>query len=200
MAFLIFLAAAAGTGIVAANFDGRSRLGFRPCFRFGVRFHNLGPDALVIGDPGCPVCVTNPGAVCQDPRFICSPADGHNHPHLIGFADYELLDFKGNMLRQGGKKSFCVRDNRCDSGTPFFTCNNQGISPMCVDDYDPSLGWFSAKRIVPPYWPPLSHWCGGVYGLSGKRCCTGGRWQPARPRLPRRSSRSAGGADSKNIM
>jgi hypothetical protein len=118
----------------AAATDGRLLL------RFGVRFHNLGPDPLVIGDPGCPACALNPGAVCQDPRFICSPADGHNHPHLIGFADYQLLDFKGNSLREGGKKSFCVRDNRCTSGSPFFTCDNEGISPSCVDDYDPSLG------------------------------------------------------------
>jgi len=112
----------------------------RLLLRFGVRFYNVGNDPLVIGDPGCPVCAVNPGAVCEDPRFICSPADGHDHPHLIGFADYELLDFAGNTLRQGGKKSFCVRDNRCDDGTPVFDCTNQGLSPGCVDDYDPSLG------------------------------------------------------------
>src|SRR5215510_300626 len=127
-----------GTGDVAEGCAGATD--GRLLLRFGVRFHNVGNDPLVIGDPGCPVCAVNPGAVCEDPRFICSPADGHNHPHLIGFADYELLDFQGNTLRQGGKKSFCVRDNRCDDGTPVFDCTNQGLSPGCVDDYDPSLG------------------------------------------------------------
>jgi len=127
-----------GTGDVAEGCAGGTT--GRLLLRFGVRFHNTGTDPLVIGNPGCPVCAANPGAICEDPRFICSPADGHNHPHFIGFANYELRDFEGNLLRQGGKKSFCVRDNRCDSGTPVFDCNNQGISPGCVDDYDPSLG------------------------------------------------------------
>ncbi|HJQ85368.1 MAG TPA: lysyl oxidase family protein [Candidatus Binatia bacterium] len=119
----------------AGGTDGRLLL------RFGVRFYNVGDAALVIGDPGCPVCADNPGAVCEDPRFICSPADGHNHPHFIGFANYELRDWQGNVIRQGGKKSFCVRDNRCGDGvTPVFDCSNQGISSGCLDDYDPSLG------------------------------------------------------------
>jgi hypothetical protein len=112
----------------------------RLLLRFGVRFHNVGPDPLVIGDPGCPECAPNPGAICEDPRFICSPADGHNHPHFIGFANYQLMDPQGNIVREGGKKSFCVRDNRCPDGTRSFDCTNQGISPGCVDDYDPSLG------------------------------------------------------------
>jgi lysyl oxidase len=114
--------------------------GGRLLLRFGVRFHNVGLDPLVIGDPGCPLCVDNPGALCADPRFICSPADGHNHPHFIGFASYRLMDFQGNVLREGGKKSFCVRDNRCPDGTRFFDCTNQGLRAGCVDDYDPSLG------------------------------------------------------------
>jgi hypothetical protein len=127
-----------GTGDVAegcaAATEGRLLL------RFGIRFYNLGPDALVIGDPRCPDCATSPGTVCVDSRFLCSPADGHDHPHLIGFARYQLLDVRGNTIREGGKKSFCVRDNSCPDGTPTFDCSNMGISPGCVDDYDPSLG------------------------------------------------------------
>src|SRR5690242_12239084 len=112
----------------------------RLLLRFGVRFHNVGPDALVIGDPLCPDCALNPGVMCGDPRFICSPAEGHNHPHLIGFADYALYDFQGNVLRAGGKKSFCVEDNTCPDGNLVFDCTNQGISPGCTDDYNPTLG------------------------------------------------------------
>ena len=81
-----------GTGDVAEGCAGATD--DRLLLRFGVRFRNVGADPLVIGDPGCPICLENPGALCADPRFICSPADGHNHPHFIGFADYELLDFQ----------------------------------------------------------------------------------------------------------
>ena len=94
----------------------------------------------MIGDPGCPNCATNPGTLCTDPRFICSPADGHDHPHLLNWMRYELLDMAGNLIQLGGKKSFCVRDNRCVAGVPAFSCTNQGLSAGCVDDYPPYLG------------------------------------------------------------
>ncbi len=128
-----------GAGDVAEGCAGATT--GRLLLRFGIRFHNQGGVALAIGNPGCPDCKANPGAICTDDRFICSPADGHNHPHFVNFALYQLLDFKGNLVKLGGKKSFCLRDNYCDNGaSPSFVCTNQGLSPGCTDDYDPSLG------------------------------------------------------------
>jgi len=114
----------------------------RTLVRFGVRSHNVGADPIVLGDPGCPDCMTNPGAVCENPQFICSPAQGHNHPHLLDFARYELLDMAGAPVARGTKVSFCLLDTGClAGGTQTFTdCSYQGISPGCYDDYRPDLG------------------------------------------------------------
>jgi hypothetical protein len=120
----------------AGTTDGRTLV------RFGVRSYNLGPDTLVAGDPGCPDCATNPGAICANPQFECSPAQGHNHPHFLDFARYELLDLDGNQVAAGGKRSFCMLDSACPGGgEPVFTdCTYQGISAGCYDDYHPDLG------------------------------------------------------------
>jgi Lysyl oxidase len=113
----------------------------RTLLRFGVRFYNVGQDSLVIGDPQCPDCTTNPGVVCGDPRFLCSPADGHGHPHYEGFATYELFDVAGRRLAVGGKRSFCIRESACPPGTSaIFTCDFQGIQPGCFDYYARTLG------------------------------------------------------------
>jgi len=114
----------------------------RTLIRFGVRSHNVGADPIFLGDPGCPDCTTNPGAVCQNPDFICSPAQGHDHPHFLDFARYELLDMAGTPVARGTKASFCLLDSGClAGGTQTFTdCSYQGISPGCYDDYKPTLG------------------------------------------------------------
>jgi hypothetical protein len=113
----------------------------RTLVRFGVRFYNIGADPLVIGDPMCPDCSQNPGVVCGDPRFICSPADGHDHPHYIDFARYELVDADGRLLALGAKRSFCIRESWCPPGTPVtFTCDDMGVQSGCYDYYAPSLG------------------------------------------------------------
>lgn len=107
--------------------------------RFGLRTHNIGDEAEVIGDPGCPNCALFPGAACADPDFVCSPADGHMHPHFASFGRYELLDMRGNVVKLGAKRGFCLRDDSSCGSSPF-TCYNQGISPGCFDDYHPELG------------------------------------------------------------
>jgi hypothetical protein len=114
----------------------------RTLLRFGVRFFNAGEDTLTIGDPQCPDCETNPGALCDDTRFVCSPADGHNHPHYDGFAHYQLLAMdERTVVAVGAKVSFCIRETACPEGTPVIhTCENQGIQPGCYDYYDPTLG------------------------------------------------------------
>jgi lysyl oxidase len=129
------------SGDVAEGCAGGTRN--RTLVRFGVRFWNYGTDPLVIGTPGCPDCEENPGAVCEDPRFICSPADGHNHPHFDDFASYELLDPAGAVVARGFKASFCVRENGCANGEPSgdYSCEDrQGIGVECYDYYRSSLG------------------------------------------------------------
>jgi len=112
----------------------------RTLLRFGTKVMNLGPDDLVIGDPGCPDCQTNPGAVCQDPRFVCSTALGL--PHFQSAARFELLDPSGATVVVGGKRGYCFNDDECAGGkSPFYTnCDtNQGLSVDCIDDYESFL-------------------------------------------------------------
>jgi hypothetical protein len=113
----------------------------RTLVRFGVHFLNVGTDALELGDPGCPDCETNPGAICTNTQYECSPSDGHNHPHYIDFAEYELLDVQGNVLGLGGKRTFCALDYTCpDDFEPVYDCEFQGISAGCDDYYHSELG------------------------------------------------------------
>lgn len=112
----------------------------RTLLRFGTKVLNLGPDDLVIGDPGCPDCTTNPGAPCQDPRFVCSTALGL--PHFQSAARFELLDPSGTTVVVGAKRGYCFNDDECNGGkSPVYTdCStNQGLSVGCIDDYESFL-------------------------------------------------------------
>jgi hypothetical protein len=132
--------ATVGSGDVAEGCAGATT--GRTLLRFGVRSINVGATPLEMGDPGCPDCTTNPGAICGNPLFECSPADGHDHPHFSDFGRYELLDPAGNLVAGGGKRSFCMLDTACPGGgTRVYTdCEFQGISPGCYDEYAPTLG------------------------------------------------------------
>lgn len=103
--------------------------------RYSLRARNLGPDDLVLGDPGCPDCQGNPGAACTNPLYVCSPA--HGHAHFEGFAVGELVDGHGTVVAQSRKYGFCLLDYEC--GQTKFDCNNQGISAGCADIYDTGL-------------------------------------------------------------
>ncbi len=81
----------------------------------------------------------HPLEVCANPDFICSPAAGHDHPHYASYARYELLNAQGTVVVLGHKQGFCLRDTAC-SGSPVYTCTNQGISADCSDLYHASLG------------------------------------------------------------
>lgn len=109
--------------------------------RFGVRTTNVGPVPLMLGDPACPDCLDEPGAICGNPQFHCSPAGGHDHPHYTDYARYELIDDADGVVATGGKLGFCLLDDRCPAGVPeIFTCDFQGLSPQCSDYYNPELG------------------------------------------------------------
>ena len=110
----------------------------RTLLNFSIRTLSLGPDDLVMGDPGCPDCSTNPGAACTNPLYVCSEA--HGHPHFEGFARAELLDADDNVLVTGHKQGFCLLDLDCPGSIPpQFTCGYQGITVGCSDVYDVGL-------------------------------------------------------------
>ncbi len=107
--------------------------------RFSATSRNIGTADLVLGDPQCPSpCSDHPLEVCGNPDYICSPAAGHNHPHYINYARYELLDQSGTAVVVGHKQGYCLRDTNCAS--PVYTCTYQGISAGCADTYSSSLG------------------------------------------------------------
>lgn len=107
----------------------------RRLLSFSLRTRSLGPDDLVLGDPACPDCSTNPGAVCGNPLFVCSEA--HGHPHFEGFAAADLLDENGVVVATGHKQGFCLLDLECPN--PQFDCGFQGISVGCSDVYAAGL-------------------------------------------------------------
>ena len=107
----------------------------RRLLHFSLRTRNLGPDDLIMGDPACPNCSRNPGAVCGNPLYVCSEA--HGHPHFEGFSRADLIDATGQVVVSGHKQGFCLLDLDCDD--PVYTCGFQGISAGCSDVYDAGL-------------------------------------------------------------
>jgi hypothetical protein len=107
--------------------------------RFSVTSSNAGTAALRLGDPLCPSpCAAHPLEVCGNPEFVCSAAQGHNHPHYTNYGRYELLDEGGQALVVGHKQGYCLRDTQC--ANPVYTCLDQGISAGCGDTYGAGLG------------------------------------------------------------
>ncbi|HJQ82438.1 MAG TPA: lysyl oxidase family protein [Candidatus Binatia bacterium] len=107
----------------------------RRLLSFSLRTRNLGPDDLVMGDPGCPDCSLNPGAPCANPLYECSTA--HGHPHFEGFAAADLLDAANQVVVSGHKAGFCLLDLEC--ATPQYDCGFQGITAGCADVYAAGL-------------------------------------------------------------
>ena len=108
--------------------------------RFTVTSRNLGTAPLILGDPACPSpCIDHPLEVCGNPAFLCSPAQGHNHPHYTNYARYELVDGSGQAVVVGHKQGFCLEDTSCPNRS-VFTCGYQGLGPGCSDVYDTGLG------------------------------------------------------------
>jgi len=108
----------------------------RKLLRYALRARNLGPDDLVLGDPGCPDCHDYPGAACANPLFVCSLS--HGHPHFESFAQAELRDANDVVVAAGRKVSFCLIDTEC-AAPQFTTCGYQGITAGCADVYEAGL-------------------------------------------------------------
>jgi CDP-diacylglycerol--glycerol-3-phosphate 3-phosphatidyltransferase len=113
----------------------------RDLVRLSLTTRNDGPGSVDLGNPMCPNCLTNPGEICANPLFFCSPAGGHDHPHYRNFLRYELLDPNGSVAATGAKLGFCLEDTSCDSGVrASHTCTDQGLTAGCSDTYPYYLG------------------------------------------------------------
>lgn len=102
---------------------------------FSLRTLNLGPDDLILGNPGCPNCSLNPGATCTNPLFVCGTS--HGHAHFEEFAQNVVLDADDNVVATGRKYGFCLLDTGCP--TPQYSCSYQGITAGCGDIYSAGL-------------------------------------------------------------
>ena len=120
----------------------------RRLIRFALLTHNDGPDDLVIGDPLCPNCLENPGAVCGNELFVCSIA--HDHPHFDSFAAPQLFDANGALVAEGRKQGFCFLDSVCAS-RHFISCSaSSSVSAQSTNT--PMLATGSGQRSEGRYW------------------------------------------------
>ena len=106
---------------------------------FALSTFNEGTADMVLGDPGCPDCLLNPGPTCTNELFECSPLAGHGHPHFTKYAVYEIFAEPGApAAATGHKQSFCIEDTVCPDGKPqLYNCLNQGLQLGCQDLYPP---------------------------------------------------------------
>ncbi len=98
--------------------------GQRDIVRFTTWIENIGEEDYFIGNEN-----NFPGQFTYD--------NCHGHWHYDGYAEYILFDENGLALPIGFKNGFCVLDLGCNPGyTPFYGCNQMGISAGCYDIYD----------------------------------------------------------------
>lgn len=109
--------------------------GCRRLLRFDLVVANVGAGDFYLGPPTA--------ANRRPPMFEWSMC--HNHYHLQGFAEFRLLDARGEVVRMGNKESFCLMDLERLPGGPDiarqyrFNCSNQGIHAGWSDIYDRGL-------------------------------------------------------------
>ncbi|HEY1557208.1 MAG TPA: lysyl oxidase family protein [Kofleriaceae bacterium] len=105
--------------------------GPRKLLVFDTVTENVGTADLVLGQ------VPPPGV--SSGIFVWSPC--HMHHHIIGYADYALLDGTG-VVAAGHKQGFCLEDDeQVDPIGPshHYSCNFQGLSIGWADVYDRAL-------------------------------------------------------------
>jgi hypothetical protein len=102
--------------------------GDRRLLRFDTRTPNIGQADMILGPPS------------EDLGFEYSAC--HAHYHFNGYANYELRDTVGNIVRTGHKQAFCLLDLSQDdpnAGPPTYHCGFQGISAGWADIYGRGL-------------------------------------------------------------
>jgi len=96
--------------------------------RFDVAIANTGNGDLVVGDP---TDASNEFAEW----FVYALC--HQHHHLTGFTDYQLLDRDGEVATRGHKQTFCLEDvvRYATGASHGYTCEHQGITSGWADVY-----------------------------------------------------------------
>jgi hypothetical protein len=136
--------------------EGCVAAGVRTLLRFDTVTENVGTADLVLGQ------VPPPGV--SDGIFVWSPC--HMHHHVVGYADFELLDGTGVVAR-GHKQGFCLEDDEqvVPSGPSHgYNCGFQGISIGWADVYD---------RTLPCQWIDVTGLSAGTYTLRVEIDATG---------------------------
>jgi len=103
--------------------------GYRRLLRFDTVLINGGDGDLVVGSPTDP---NNP----YHSVFIYSPC--HNHYHIAGFSNYQLLKLDRTVAAQGHKQAFCLEDllkYTNDNKSSGYVCAFQGITTGWADWY-----------------------------------------------------------------
>ena len=103
--------------------------GYRRLLRFDTVLINGGDGDLVVGSPTDP---NNP----YYSVFVFSPC--HNHYHISGFSNYQLLNLNHKVVALGHKQAFCLEDllkYSNDNKSNGYTCKFQGITSGWADWY-----------------------------------------------------------------
>lgn len=111
--------------------EGCTIAGSRKLLRFDTVSENVGTADLVLGP------VPPPGV--SSGIFVWSPC--HMHHHVMGYADFTLLDATGTVA-SGHKQGFCLEDDeQVDPRGPShgYNCGFQGVSIGWADVYDRTL-------------------------------------------------------------
>ena len=118
--------------------------GFRRLLRFNTVTPNIGNADMYMGNP----------AANED---LFEYSDCHGHYHFVGYAQYLLLDARGQTVAQGRKQAFCLLDStRYLSGEDVpteaqYNCGNQGITRGWADIYGAGLDcqWIDITDVAP---------------------------------------------------
>jgi hypothetical protein len=105
--------------------------GYRRLLRFDTVLINSGDGNLIVGSPTDP---NNP--YVQQGVFEFSPC--HQHYHIKGFSNYQLLNTDGTVAAQGHKQAFCLEDilkYSNDNRSNGYNCGSQGITSGWADWY-----------------------------------------------------------------
>ncbi|HEV8534295.1 MAG TPA: lysyl oxidase family protein [Candidatus Limnocylindria bacterium] len=142
-------------GIVDRLFDATSceliegsinAAGYRRLLRFDTVLIN-GAQTLIVGSPKDPA---NP----YHNVFEFSPC--HQHYHIKGFANYQLLNLNGTIAAQGHKQAFCFissfkySNDLNGQDKPSFSCDDQGIASGYGDWYYKQLSgqWIDITGVA----------------------------------------------------
>jgi hypothetical protein len=136
--------------ITTASFDGSScevvegcvdAVGERRLLSFATVTENRGTADLDLGP------VPPPGV--SSGIFVWSPC--HMHHHVMGYANFDLLDGSGDVVIAGRKQAFCLEDDEqvVPGRRSQFTCTLQGITVGWADVYAPDLAceWIDVTGV-----------------------------------------------------